>query len=276
VRGKPSYMSPEQCAGEPLDGRADLYSAGVMLWEMLAHRALFAGTSKEILAQVMFKDVATPSSVRCGVPADVEAIAMKLLARDRDQRYPTAEAAIEALLRCDDVPRDGRGELAHLLAERFPRAGGARRSRTGRPGAASTPCGLRAAQITAAALPSTVVGAASDALSTGARPRRRVLAVTVSGAVLGCLAAAVVIARGEVARSGNRAAPVVPAAPAPDGRAAVDAGAAVEPAVPAVPVLPPPVPASPPGKQAVRAGEPVRARSLIVEPDQTATLERTW
>jgi len=213
VRGKPGYMSPEQCAGEPLDGRTDLYSVGVMLWEMLAHRPLFAGTSKEILAQVMFKDVAMPSSVRSCVPADLEAIAMKLLARDRDARYPTAEAAIEALLRCADAPRDGRGELATLLAERFPRAAGSRSLRTSRP----VPAGpRRAEQITVPAPPSAVASAASQAT---APPRPRgMFAATVSGVVLGCLAAAVVIARGSVARSGttDRAAPAVaPRAPEP-------------------------------------------------------------
>src|ERR1051325_8921757 len=48
VRDKPSYMSPEQPAAEPLDGRADLYAAGVMLWEMLADRPLFSGTADEL------------------------------------------------------------------------------------------------------------------------------------------------------------------------------------------------------------------------------------
>jgi eukaryotic-like serine/threonine-protein kinase len=122
IRGKPSYMSPEQTSAEPLDGRTDLYAAGVMLWEMLAHRPLFCGTSKEILGQVRYRDIALPGRVRAGVPPDLEAIAMKLLARDRNDRFPTAEAAVRALLQCHDTSRDGRGELVELLAERFPRA----------------------------------------------------------------------------------------------------------------------------------------------------------
>jgi len=122
VRGKPSYMSPEQVSGEVLDGRTDLYAVGVMLWEMLAHRPLFVGTSKEIMAQVMFKAIVLPSSMRDDVPVDLEAIAMKLLERDRNNRFPTAGATIEALLRCTHAPRDGRGELVQLLGERFPRS----------------------------------------------------------------------------------------------------------------------------------------------------------
>ena len=266
VRGKPGYMSPEQCSGELLDGRTDLYSVGVMLWEMLAHRALFAGTSKEILAQVMFKDVPAPSSVRSRVPPDLEAIAMKLLARDRDARYPTAEAAIEALLRCDDAPRDGRGELASLLAERFPRAGGARSSRMNRPVPPGLPRALRAAQITVAAPPSTLTGATSRTIRIAVRPHRGMFAVTVSGAVLGCLAAAVVIARGEVARSGttDRAtqvnAPRLPVAPSSGDAAPLDAGIAGGLGAPSGAAIPAGRVDPAPRGSGARSGEPARPR----------------
>ena len=63
IKGKLAYMAPEQLQSEAVDRRADLFSVGVMLWEMLSHRPLFVGTSKEILAQVMFKDVAAPRRV---------------------------------------------------------------------------------------------------------------------------------------------------------------------------------------------------------------------
>jgi serine/threonine-protein kinase len=123
VRGKPSYMSPEQANGEPIDGRSDLYAVGVMLWEMLARKNLFAGTTREIVGQVMFRDIMPPGSIRPSVPADLAAVAMKLLGRRRKDRYSTAGAAIAALLRCNDAPRDGRGELVRLLADRFVRSG---------------------------------------------------------------------------------------------------------------------------------------------------------
>jgi serine/threonine-protein kinase len=97
---------------------------------MLAHQPLFAGTTREIMGQVMFREILAPSSVRGGVPPDVETVAMTLLARDREGRYPTAEAAIAALLGCADAPRDGRGELVQVLAERFPDVAGARAPRT--------------------------------------------------------------------------------------------------------------------------------------------------
>ena len=119
VRGKPSYMAPEQASAGAIDGRADLYAAGVMLWEMLADRPLFTGTPREIAVQVMFRDCPRPSQFRAGVPADLEAVAMHLLARDRDARPASAQAAIEELLGCADAPRDGRGELCRLMAVRF-------------------------------------------------------------------------------------------------------------------------------------------------------------
>jgi serine/threonine-protein kinase len=120
VRGKPSYMSPEQAAGDPLDNRSDLWAVGVMLWEMLAGVSLFTGTAREVIAQVLFRAISTPSSVRADVPADLQAVTMKLLARARDARYATAEAVIADLLRCRDAPLNGRDELATQLAARFP------------------------------------------------------------------------------------------------------------------------------------------------------------
>jgi eukaryotic-like serine/threonine-protein kinase len=208
VRGKPSYMAPEQMAGGMLDGRTDLYSVGVMLWEMLAHRPLFAGTTREVMGQVMFRAIPTPSSTRSGVPADLEAVTMKLLARDLDDRYATAEAAIGALLACTDAPRDGRGALVQLLAERFPTLAGARLQRMAAllpvpavvPAASPAPeSAPRAAAgpITIAAPPSLVAVQLPPAIGADLRPRRRFVAATVTGFVgfvLGILAAAAVIA----------------------------------------------------------------------------------
>ncbi|HSS01887.1 MAG TPA: serine/threonine-protein kinase [Kofleriaceae bacterium] len=215
VRGKPSYMAPEQLGGEPLDGRADLYAVGVMLWEMLAHRSLFAGTTREIMGQVMFREILVPSSVRAGVPPDLEAVAMTLLARDREDRYPTAEAAIAALLACVDAPRDGRGELVQALAERFPDVAGVRAPRTAAlvPAAVvtSAPHAAVPSPITVNAPPSQVALEPRPALYhsrglarelSGELPRgldrrqRRFVAATIAGCVgfvLGILAAAAVL-----------------------------------------------------------------------------------
>ncbi|MEO7733638.1 MAG: serine/threonine-protein kinase, partial [Kofleriaceae bacterium] len=197
-RRTPSYLAPEQRLGEPIDGRADLYAVGVMLWEMLARRPLFAGTANEILAQVMFKELPAPTAPGGG-PADLEAVALTLLARDPADRYASAAAAIDALLRCADVPRDGRGELTHALAERFPTAAGARSSRRSHP-PGTLAIAARTSPITVAE-PASEAGPWLAAEPASARPRRATFAATVSGLVLCGLAAALVIARGEVAPS---------------------------------------------------------------------------
>ena len=120
VKGKVQYMSPEQVNAEHLDGRSDLFAVGVVLWELLTGVSLFVGTAREAMAQVLFRDIPLPRSVNPDIPADVEVVAMKLLERARNLRYANAEAAIEDLSRCADTPRNGRRDLARLLAERFP------------------------------------------------------------------------------------------------------------------------------------------------------------
>jgi serine/threonine protein kinase len=113
------YMSPEQSRRAALDGRSDLYAAGVVLWELLSrHRlrpepfdASMAGSSQPI---------PHPSEYQPEIPADVEAVVMRLVADAPEERYPTAELAAHDLLLCQAAPRDGRGELVRLLDERFP------------------------------------------------------------------------------------------------------------------------------------------------------------
>src|SRR5689334_4512381 len=121
IKGKPSYMSPEQANGQPLDGRSDLFAVGIMLWEMVVGRRLFVGAdTRSTLAAVLFGQIPRPRSLRADVPKDVERVAMKLLERDLPARYATAEDAIADLLECSDAPKAGREALVAVLAERFP------------------------------------------------------------------------------------------------------------------------------------------------------------
>ena len=121
--GSPGYMSPEQARHEPLDGRSDLYAVGIILWELLARRPLRVGLAGDPEASVTFdQPIPRPSADRASVPADLEAVTLRLLSRDRAGRYRTADLAARALLHCPDAPRDGRAELVHLLNAWFPRA----------------------------------------------------------------------------------------------------------------------------------------------------------
>jgi serine/threonine protein kinase len=120
-QGKFAFMSPEQLEGKGFDSRSDLFSVGVILWEMLAGERLFGhGDAEAISRRVLHQTIVHPSAIRPVAP-DLEAVAMKLLERDPARRYPTAEAASAALARCKDASLQGRAELMRLLAERFPR-----------------------------------------------------------------------------------------------------------------------------------------------------------
>jgi serine/threonine protein kinase len=93
LKGKLAYMSPEQCRSEQVDRRSDIYSLGIILFELTTGKRLYRGmTEYEVLKQVIETDVPAPSSLLPGYPADLEQVVLRALARDRDQRYPTALA----------------------------------------------------------------------------------------------------------------------------------------------------------------------------------------
>ncbi|CAN5397171.1 hypothetical protein BH11MYX1_BH11MYX1_15830 [soil metagenome] len=181
ARGKVSYMSPEQCNGSPLDGRSDLFAVGVMLHEALTNETLFAGTPSECVAQIMFKEIPLPSTRRSRVPSDLEAIAMRLLERAPDRRYPTAEAVIEDLVRCADATHNGRADLARLMSGRFPDA--RVRSRSAGNAAAR---GLVAQQFTVPS-PQRTVGGVQSSSRTRARALVAVACAVVVAGVVGAL-----------------------------------------------------------------------------------------
>jgi len=140
IKGKPAYMSPEQANGQALDGKSDLFAVGVMLWEMLAGQRLFVGDdTRAVLASVLFKPIPEPSSLRPGVPRDLERVAMRLLERDLFARYATAEDALADLVACADAPRAGRETLVSALAERFADAAPVRQSAARRRAGAPPP-----------------------------------------------------------------------------------------------------------------------------------------
>ncbi|MFO0574401.1 MAG: protein kinase [Polyangia bacterium] len=94
IYGKVSYMSPEQARGELIDGRTDLYAAGIILWELLTGRQLFPqnqNDSAELIERVR-NPVIDPPSVRAPrVPPALDRIVMRALAKDKEERYTNAE-----------------------------------------------------------------------------------------------------------------------------------------------------------------------------------------
>ncbi|MFC1464358.1 MAG: serine/threonine-protein kinase [Candidatus Brachytrichaceae bacterium NZ_4S206] len=114
--GTPAYAAPERLSGDDRrDPRIDVYSVGVVLYEMLAGRRPFDAPSFRELARKVRKEEPTPlRQIRADVPAELESIVLRALAKDREQRWPTAEAFGEALFQFggmrvpfrDDSPSD--------------------------------------------------------------------------------------------------------------------------------------------------------------------------
>ena len=121
IYGKISYLSPEQARREPLDGRTNLYAAGILLWELLTGRQLFpvgrpgAGSgdvNSDALHRARAPQVPAPSTLTARVPPELDRIVMRALAPEREDRYPDGEAM--------------RADLAGFLAATSPKTDAAR------------------------------------------------------------------------------------------------------------------------------------------------------
>ncbi|MCY1068874.1 serine/threonine-protein kinase [Nannocystis sp. RBIL2] len=96
VFGKVGYMSPEQARHETLDGRADVYACGAVLWELLTGRPLRGGDGVDT-EDVSHFTAPPPSTYSSRVDPELDAVVMKALARDREDRYLSAHEFMEAL-----------------------------------------------------------------------------------------------------------------------------------------------------------------------------------
>lgn len=128
VLGTPHYMSPEQAKGEDADGRADLFSLGVVLYEMTTGVRPFRGkSSPAILAAVLKENPVSPSQQRPQLPAGLDGIVRKALEKDRGLRYQSANemaAACQHLLRELEA-----GKLAPAASGKPPESRGRRITR---------------------------------------------------------------------------------------------------------------------------------------------------
>ncbi|MGZ3441757.1 MAG: serine/threonine protein kinase [Polyangia bacterium] len=122
VKGKFSYMSPEQCLGQALDRRNDVFALGIVLFELCTARRLFKrGSTYETYTAITNADVPPPRSLNQKIPEEVEAVIKRALAKKKDDRYPTADAMQDAL---EDAMRKAslRGsatDLAKFMNETF-------------------------------------------------------------------------------------------------------------------------------------------------------------
>ena len=98
IVGTASYMSPEQARGLDVDGRTDIWSLGVVLYEMLTGLLPFSGeTSTDTLAAILTKTPIPPSQLVADVPPELEKIVLRALHSNRDERFPTADAFLKDL-----------------------------------------------------------------------------------------------------------------------------------------------------------------------------------
>jgi len=110
LKGKVNYMSPEQVRGDT-DRRADVFAAGLSLWEVLAGRGVFRGEAVTVLHRILNDAIPKLVDARPDIDPELDAIVMKALEKDREKRYATAEEFREALeeyvRKRNEVVRDG-------------------------------------------------------------------------------------------------------------------------------------------------------------------------
>lgn len=126
LKGKLSYVAPEQLNQGKVDARVDVWGLGVTLWELLAGRRLFLGSSEgETLSAVMARVVQPPSAFRATVPAELDRIVLRALERDVQKRYRSARDMSRDLERFlntigDQVPSM---DVADWMSAVFPQGG---------------------------------------------------------------------------------------------------------------------------------------------------------
>ena len=115
--GTPSYMAPEQIRSEEVDARSDIYSLGVVLYEMLTGRLPFSGDSiAEILYMVVQQDPAPPERF-ADVPAALSAVVMRCLQKRPEDRFATVAELKEALLRASPEVSSGLAQIVREVLE---------------------------------------------------------------------------------------------------------------------------------------------------------------
>jgi serine/threonine-protein kinase len=123
LRGKFGYMSPEMVRGEPLDQRSDVFALGAVLHEMLTGERLFTGASElAIMEKVRAAEVPPPSARAPGIPAGLDALVLRALARDPGERWTWASELRDALSSWTQAgsPAGDPPALARFMARAFP------------------------------------------------------------------------------------------------------------------------------------------------------------
>ncbi|HSU43881.1 MAG TPA: serine/threonine-protein kinase [Casimicrobiaceae bacterium] len=263
VVGTPNYMSPEQIMGLPVDGRTDLFAAGVILYQFLTGERPFAGSTTTTMQKVLKEEPLPPSTLNVQLPHAIDAVIRKALAKRPEDRYASArdfaQALRTAIRATEPVRHDADATMPNLAAPPAPAVAIA-----GVPAATTTPHTAPASAVPPPAAPPPAApppAAASIGAPVARAPRASQRAATgiVAGiAVIGIVALPAtwwLFPRATADPAQAKAAPVAvvatpigtPAAPAPV--------AAATPGPVAAPATAVPVTATPPAT--LTAGTPI-------------------
>ena len=158
VLGTPAYMSPEQILGLPVDGRSDLFSVGVMLYQFLTGERPFTGNATVTMRKVLEEDPLPPSRFNTQIPGAMDGVVRRALAKKADERFQSAAEFAQALVDAAAAPADAGGETTMIPAGAAP-AQRASASTTATPAAAPRRSQAPAIAVVAAVV--VVAGAAA-------------------------------------------------------------------------------------------------------------------
>jgi protein kinase-like protein len=253
----PRYAAPERLRGDPADRRTDVFTLGAMLWEALAHERLFDGPDDAAVTRAVLDEAfRPPSELNANVPAELDAICKRALARDPADRYPSAKvmaAEIEAVLGDAGYPESSE-PIARFLAALAATASRSNLPAVTQPMPTIAPGGTQVVAVppAIAAAPAARPRAATQPPSgTPARGTRTARLPSVAPGAAPAASTPGTTAAGSVASGSSAPAASAATTPAPDTPApsAVAPDGAPPPASPPVPPGPstaPSLPAEPP------------------------------
>jgi eukaryotic-like serine/threonine-protein kinase len=264
VLGTPSYMSPEQFMGQTVDGRSDLFSAGVILYQLLTGEKPFTGSLTTIMHKVLQEQPLPPSTLNVQVPPTFDAVVQKALAKRPDERFQTGRefaAAIKEAAANASATRAATDEATLVHRDATKIVGD---TIIARPGTASAEATQRTMK-TAASRPAQPAAAVQPAR----RSQAPVIAAFAGIAIIAVAAAAWMLfirAPGHTTMAETPAAATPPSAPTTTVAAAQPSVATPTPPaapLPAAASLPAKMPSAPPGEVVVTAlglADPTDAR----------------